>query len=138
MVSSRINGILAGHEGQNRHDTLRAGPVFKLLADRSANENDPASQPTLSRFENAISVRSLKRLRDVFLDQFMASFDGRPHHLTFGLDAVDAPAHGQQVTSWYGHWGQDHYLTTRQPDRGWQVTRKSLSRKDFSNGPSVG
>jgi hypothetical protein len=138
MVRSRVYGILAGHEGQNDHDTPRAGPVFKLVADRTPNENDPASQPTLSRFEDAISVKSFKRLRDVFLDRFMASFDGRPHHLTFDLDAVGAPAHGKQLASWHSHWGQDHYLTTRQPDRGWQVTRKSLSRKVFSNGPSVG
>jgi hypothetical protein len=32
-----------------------------------------ASQPTLSRFANAINIKSLKRLRDVFLDQFIAS-----------------------------------------------------------------
>jgi hypothetical protein len=32
-----------------------------------------ASQPTLSRFQTAISIQSLKRLRDVFLhiDQFV-------------------------------------------------------------------
>jgi hypothetical protein len=70
MVRSRVYGILAGYEDQNDHDTLRADPVFKLLADRSPEDDDLASQPTLSRFENAISIRSLKRLRDVFIDQF--------------------------------------------------------------------
>jgi hypothetical protein len=44
--------------------------------------------------ENAISIKSLKRLRDVFIDQFIASFDAPPRHLTFDLDAVDDPAHG--------------------------------------------
>jgi hypothetical protein len=77
MVRSRVYGILAGNEDQNDHDTLRADPVFKLLADRSPDD-DLASQPTLSRFENAISIKSLKRLRDVFLDQFIASFDRPP------------------------------------------------------------
>src|SRR5262249_47070747 len=70
MVRSRVFGILAGYADQNDHDTLRADPVFKLVADRSPDDNDLASQPTLSRFENAISINSLKRLRDVFLDQF--------------------------------------------------------------------
>jgi hypothetical protein len=69
MVRSRVYGILAGYEDQNDHDTLRHDPVFKLIADRSPNDGDLASQPTLSRFENAISIKSLKRLRDVFLDQ---------------------------------------------------------------------
>jgi len=95
MVRSRIFGILAGYEDQNDHDTLRTDPAFRLLADRSPDESDLASQPTLSRFENAISIESLKRLRDVFLDQFLASFESLPRRLTFDLDAVDDPAHGQ-------------------------------------------
>src|SRR5262245_199823 len=60
MVRSRIYGILADYEDQNDHDTLRHDPVFKLLADRSPTGDDLASQPTLSRFENAIPIRSLK------------------------------------------------------------------------------
>src|SRR6516225_7155401 len=111
MVRSRVYGILAGYEDQNDHDTLRADPVFKLLADRSPDDDDLASQPTLSRFENAISIKSLKRLRDVFIDQFIASFDTPPRHLTFDLDAVDDPAHGhQQLTFWHGYYDQNQYL----------------------------
>jgi hypothetical protein len=111
MVRSRVYRILAGYEDQNDHDTLRADPVFKLVADRSPDEGDLASQPTLSRFENAISIPSLKRLRDVFLDQFIASFDAPPRHLTFDLDAVDDPAHGhQQLTFWHGYYDQNQYL----------------------------
>ena len=96
MVRSRIYGILADYEDQNDHDTLRTDPIFKLIADRSPEDADLASQPTLSRFENAISIQSLKRLRDVFLDQFIVSFDTPPRHLTLNLDAVDGPAHGHQ------------------------------------------
>jgi hypothetical protein len=111
MVRSRVYGILAGYEDQNDHDTLRADPVFKLLADRSPEDGDLASQPTLSRFENAISIPSLKRLRDVFFDQFIASFDTPPRRLTFDLDAVDDPAHGhQQLTFWHGYYDQNQYL----------------------------
>jgi hypothetical protein len=111
MVRSRVYGILAGYADQNDHDTLRADPVFKLVADRSPEDDDLASQPTLSRFENAVSIKSLKRLRDVFLDQFMASFESPPHHLTFDLDAVDDPAHGhQQLSFWHGYYDQNQYL----------------------------
>jgi hypothetical protein len=111
MVRSRIYGILAGYEDQNDHDTLRHDPVFKLVADRSPDGDDLASQPTLSRFENAISIPSLKRLRDVLLDQFIASFDTPPRHLTFDLDAIDDPAHGhQQLTFWHGYYDQNQYL----------------------------
>jgi hypothetical protein len=111
MVRSRVYGILADYEDQNDHDTLRCDPVFKLLADRSPADDDLASQPTLSRFENAISIRSLKRLRDVFIDQFIASFDTPPRRLTFDLDAIDDPAHGhQQLTLWHGYYDQNQYL----------------------------
>jgi hypothetical protein len=114
MVRSRVYGILAGYADQNDHDTLRADPVFKLVAGRSPEADDLASQPTLSRFENAVSIPSLKRLRDVFLDQFIASFHSPPRQLTFDLDAVDDPAHGQQqLTLWHGHY--DHTKQSRHP-----------------------
>jgi hypothetical protein len=47
---------------ENDHDTLRSDPVFKFVADRSPDDTDLTSQPTLCRFENAISSKSLKRL----------------------------------------------------------------------------
>jgi hypothetical protein len=50
-------------------------------------------------------------LRDVFLDQFIASFETPQRHLTFDLDAVDDPAHGhQQLTFWHGYYDQNQYL----------------------------
>ena len=65
----------------------------------------------ISRFENAISIKSLKRLRDVFLDQLIASFETPPRYLTFDLDAVDDPAHGhQQLTFWHAYYDQNQYL----------------------------
>ena len=74
MLRSRLFAILADYHDQNDHDTLRSDPVFKLIAGRAPQDNDLASQPTLSRFENSIDIASLKRLRDVLIDQFIASF----------------------------------------------------------------
>lgn len=111
MVCSRVYGILAGYADQNDHDTLRTDPLFKLLAGRSPTDPSLASQPTLSRFENVIDIPSLKRLRDLFIDQFIASFPMPPKHLTLDLDAVDDPAHGdQQLTFWHGYYDQNQYL----------------------------
>jgi hypothetical protein len=111
MVRMRIFGILAGYEDQNDHDTLRTDALFKLLADRSPDGNSLASQPTLSRFENLIDIASLKRLRDVFIDQFLASFAEPPVTLTFDLDAVDDETHGnQQLTLFHGYYEQYQYL----------------------------
>jgi hypothetical protein len=111
MVRARVYGILAGYEDQNDHDCLRDDPVFKLVADRLPDADPLASQPTLSRFENAINIASLKRLRDVFIDQFIQSFAVPPKHLTFDLDAVDDPAHGeQQLVLFHGYFDQYQYF----------------------------
>jgi Transposase DDE domain group 1 len=110
-LRARLYGILAGYEDQNDHDVLRADPIFKLIADRLPTDNDLASQPTLSRWENAIAIPSLKRLRDVFIDQFIASFDSPPRQLLFDLDAVDDPAHGhQQLVLFHGYYEQYQYF----------------------------
>lgn len=111
MTRSRVYGILAGYEDQNDHDTLRRDPVFKLLADRLPDDDDLASQPTLSRFENAIGPPSLFRLQDVFIDQFIASFATPPRHLTLDIDVIDDPTHGQQqLTLFHGYYEQYQYL----------------------------
>src|SRR5438045_783460 len=47
MVRQRVFGILAGYEDQNDHDLLRSDGVFKLIAGRSPDGDDLASQPTL-------------------------------------------------------------------------------------------
>ena len=110
MTRSRVYGILAGYEDQNDHDALRSDAVFKLIAGRSPEDEDLASQPTLSRFENAITPKSLFRLQDVLLDQFVASFEESPTCLTFDIDTFDDPTHGdQQLTFFHGFYGQYQY-----------------------------
>ena len=94
MVRQRVSGILADYEDQNDHDTLRLDPIFKLVADRLPDDPDLSSQPTLSRFENAVSIPDQWRLRDVLVDLFLQSFDQPPRHLTLDIDAFEDPAHG--------------------------------------------
>jgi hypothetical protein len=111
MTRSRVYGILADYVDQNDHDTLRSDPVFKLIANRLPDGPDLASQPTLSRFENAIDIPSLKKLREQFVDQFIASFVVPPRRLTFDLDAVDDPTHGaQQLSLFHGYFEQYQYF----------------------------
>ena len=111
MVRMRVYGILADYADQNDHDVLRYDPVFKLVVGRSPDDGELASQPTLSRFENAISVGSLRRLQDVLVDQFIASFSTPPRHLTFDVDVFDDPTHGQQqLTFFHGYYDQYQYL----------------------------
>lgn len=111
MVRQRIYGIIAGYEDQNDHDTLRSDPVFKLIADRLPNDRSLASQPTLSRFENAVTIADLWRLREMLADQFIQSFDEAPLRVTLDMDAFDDPAHGrQQLIMFHGYYEQYQYL----------------------------
>jgi len=74
-------------------------------------DHDLASQPTLSRFENAVTPDDLFRLRDVMIDQFIQSFETAPQHLTLDLDPFDDPTHGQQqLTFFHGFYDQYQYL----------------------------
>jgi hypothetical protein len=111
MTRMRVFGILADYPDQNDHDVLRSDPIFKLICDRSIHDDDLASQPTLSRFENAIGVRCFFKLQELLVDQFIASFEVPPTQLTLDIDPFDDPAHGeQQLVLFHGYYGQYQYL----------------------------
>ena len=111
MIRSRVFGILAGYEDQDDHDALRSDAVFKLLAGRLPTDEDLASQPTLSRFENAVTPGSLLRLEQWFIDRFVNSFDEPPREVTLDIDVFDDPTHGeQQLTLFHGFYCQYQYL----------------------------
>ena len=111
MLRQRFFGLIAGYEDCNDHDTLRSDPVFKLVAGKTPERRDLASQPTLSRFENAIDIPTLWRLHDFFIDDFIASFDKPPRSLTLDLDAWDDPCHGdQQLALFHGYFDQYQYF----------------------------
>ena len=111
LVRQRIFGILADSEDQNDHHPLRSDPVFKLMADHLPDDPDRSSQPTLSRFENALSIPDRLRLRDVRVDLFIPWFDQLPPPLTLDGDAFDDPAQGEpQLIRFQGSYAQYHYL----------------------------
>jgi hypothetical protein len=111
MTRMRVYGILADYPDQNDHDVLRSDPIFKLLCNRSLADGGLASQPTLSRFENAIDTSAFYRLGDVLVEQFIASFSRPPKHVTLDIDPFDDPTHGgQQLTFFHGYYDQYQYL----------------------------
>lgn len=110
MVRQRVFGIVAGYEDQNDHDTLRSDGLFKMLAGRRPDDSDLASQPTLSRMENAVTAGDLLRLETWHLEQFVQSFSTPPRELTLDIDLFDDPTHGdQQLTFFHGYYDQYQY-----------------------------
>jgi len=116
MLRQRLFGILAGYEDCNDHDTLRDDPVFKLVAGRRPEDGPLASQPTLSRFENAVTPAELQKLIDFNIatgvERLKQNNRGAlPASITLDLDATDDPAYGhQQLTLFHGYYGQYQYF----------------------------
>ena len=73
LLTQRIFQIACGYEDADDADDLRTDPGFKTACDRLPSENDLASQPTMSRFENALTVRDVYRIAAALIDQFITS-----------------------------------------------------------------
>src|SRR3990172_6119324 len=63
LVRQRVFGLACGYADANDAARLANDPVYKLLLDRDPVDGAAlASQPTLSRFENAVGPRDVARL----------------------------------------------------------------------------
>lgn len=113
MIRQRVYGIIAGYEDCNDHDTLRDDPVFKMIAGRFPDADPLASQPTLSRLENAVTIASLFKLIDLSVEMGVARVKAKhggtlPRRVTIDLDPTDDPAHGQQQLSFFHGFYDQH------------------------------
>jgi len=99
LLMQRILQISCGYEDADDSDDLRTDPGFKAACNRLPSEDDLASQPTMSRFENAMSSRDLYRIADVLVEQFINSYKTVPDALLLDIDDTDDPTHGAQQLS---------------------------------------
>ena len=113
LVRQRVFQIACGYEDRDDADTLRSDPLLKLVCGRlPARGADPASQPTLSRLENASDRRSCDRLglalAAIYLERRARL--GRPPRIPLDVDGTDDPTHGgQEGTAYHGSFGQHMY-----------------------------
>ena len=98
MLSQRVYQIACGYEDCNDADDLRSDPLLKTSIGRlPQSDPDLASQPTLSRFENAVTRTQLRRMAEVFVDVFLWQHSARtPRWIILDFDATDDEVHGQQ------------------------------------------
>lgn len=105
-------GIACGYEDQDDADTLRTDPLLKLVCGRLPNEADLASQPTLSRLENAVDAKACYRLAVALVRLYLQEreHDGIPDHIVLDFDGTDDPAHGnQEGVAYHGYYQQHMY-----------------------------
>jgi len=111
LLMQRIFQIICGYEDANDATDLRIDPGFKASCDRLPSEADLASQPTITRFENSITTKDLFRIAEVFVDQFVASYDTPPEAIVLDIDDTDDETHGaQQLSLFNGYYDEYCYM----------------------------
>lgn len=111
LLRQRIFAIAMGYKDGNDHQSLRFDPELKTAVG-SLPETDPAlaSQPTLSRFENSVGNRELRRLSDILMDAYVAAHPGPRKVIVLDIDATDDPTHGMQQLSFFHGYYDQHML----------------------------
>lgn len=115
VLAQRIFGIACGYPDANDADGLAEDPIQKLLLDRDPITGGRlASQPTVSRFENAVTPRALYALGEALTDTVIARHRRRKRQarrITIDLDVTEDATHGmQQLTFFNGFYGGWCYL----------------------------
>ena len=116
LLAQRVFAIACGYPDANDAARLATDPIHKLLLDRDpVTGNDLASQPTLSRFENAVGPKELYRLSEALaarvIQRHAERLRGRVRRVTLDLDPTDDPTHGAQQLSFFnGHYDTWCYL----------------------------
>jgi Transposase DDE domain group 1 len=113
LVRQRVFQIACGYDDQNDSDTLREDPLLKLCCGSLPESGlDLASQPTISRMENAATMRSCHRIAEVLFEIYLRERerDGAPKKVLLDFDATADPTHGEQEGSFYhGYYGHHIY-----------------------------
>lgn len=100
ILLARILAIAAGYEDADDLDHLRHDPAFKLAIGRLPEASvGLCSQPTMSRWENAPSLREIVRLMRVMVDAYCASYVSPPRLVTLDIDDTVDVVHGHQQLS---------------------------------------
>jgi hypothetical protein len=116
LVRQRVFGLVCGYADCNDAARLANDPIHKLLIERDPLAGPAlASQPTLSRFENAVGWPELRDmahvLADTVIEQQRRRRKGRAERITIDLDPTDDPTHGQQEFTFFnGHYDTWCYL----------------------------
>ncbi|HEX7170090.1 MAG TPA: IS1380 family transposase [Rubrobacter sp.] len=112
LVRQRVFQIACGYEDQDDADFLREDPLLKLSCGSLPQSGaELASQPTLSRLENAATRRSCHRIAEALFELYLserASGGAPPRKVLLDLDSTADPTHGDQEGSYYHGYYRQH------------------------------
>jgi hypothetical protein len=112
ILRARMLAIACGYEDADDLDHLRTDPGFKLACGRLPDTGaDLCSQPTVSRWENAPTLREVIRLTHAMVDIYCASYARPPAAVTLDIDDTVDVVHGhQQLSLFNGHYDERCFL----------------------------
>ena len=111
LVRQRVFQIACGYEDQNDSNPLRTDPLLKMVCGRlPETAADLASQPTISRLENAATARSCYKMAEALFELYLRERGnaGAPEKVLLDFDATDDPTHGEQEGSYYHGYYRTH------------------------------
>ncbi|WP_297420128.1 transposase, partial [Clostridium sp.] len=107
IAIQRIYQRIAGYTTDDHADELRYDPTFTNILDKEAL----ASQSTISRFNNRVTVETLKsyqQINEILLDKIYSL--SMPEHIIFDIDSTNFQTYGDQYGSDYNsHYGANGY-----------------------------
>jgi hypothetical protein len=108
MLAARVFAIGAGYEDANDLDRLRVDPALKMACERRPSEDALASQPTISRLENAVRPRHLLTMGIALAERVIAQLPAGTRRVVLDVDATDDPCHGQQEFEFFNRYYDTH------------------------------
>src|SRR4051794_23748012 len=112
ILRARMLAIACGYEDADDLDHLRSDPGFKLACGRLPDSGDDlCSQPTMSRWENAPTLREVVRMTYAMIDAYCASYSRPPVAVTLDIDDTVDVVHGhQQLSLFNAHYDERCFL----------------------------
>jgi hypothetical protein len=105
QMRQRVYQICLGYEDCNDADWLRHDPVLRLVCD--AEGHAMSSQPTLSRFENAVTGRELNQLCRAYEQSYVDELASTTDLIVLDIDSTDDQTHGnQELMCFHGFYDQ--------------------------------
>jgi hypothetical protein len=111
LVRQRVFQLACGYADQDDADTLRHDPLLKAVCGRLPDSGAAlASQPTLSRLENAADRHACRRAAEALFAAYLRERErgGVPARVLLDLDSTDDPAHGEQEGAAYHGYFRRH------------------------------
>lgn len=108
MVCQRVGQIMCGYEDANDCDRLRHDSALKMSVGRKASDPGLCSQPTMTRLENHIDKRTLWKIAELFVKDYISSFDKAPRKIILDVDDTNANTYGAQQLSLFNDYYDEY------------------------------